>query len=262
MIALIDLDSILYKAVYKVVSIQEMRNALSTAESKDHARQWLREEVYNEGINRCENEILKMLNYLDDISGGQVSGSELFITTCEKSFRKNLSKTYKANRKRNDYVWMLREHYRFNGAKYSNTLEADDLISIRAKELGIGNYIVVSPDKDLKQIGGHYWSYYSIKSKDLHGEYILNEYGFHEIEYKQKELEFITEKEAEKLFWKQMLMGDSSDHIQGVKGIGEKTAEKILNQTKSPFVATAREYLKKSTKKEFRTNYRLLKLKS
>lgn len=270
MIALIDLDSILYKAVYRVVSIQEMRNALSTAfakfeereQAKAHAQQWLSEQVYNEGLNRCENEILKILDYLDELSGSKVEGSELFITTCERSFRKNLSKTYKANRKRNEYVWLLREHYRFNGAKYSNTLEADDLISIRANALGVGNYIVVSPDKDLRQIGGHYWSYYSVKSKDFHGDYILNEYGFHETEYKQKEIEFIPKEEAERMFWKQMLTGDTSDNIQGLKGVGDKTAEKILSNSANPFITTAREYLKRGSKKEFRTNFKLLKLKA
>jgi len=38
-----------------------------------------------------------------------------------------------------------------NDAKYSDTLEADDLVAIRARELGVKNCIVVSPDKDLKQ---------------------------------------------------------------------------------------------------------------
>lgn len=261
MTALIDLDSILYKAVYRVVSVHQMREALTELKDKEKARQWLREEVYNEGINRCENEILKMLNYLGEIFPFEISSNELFITTCEKSFRKNLSKTYKSNRKKNDYVWMLREHYRFNGAKFSSTLEADDLISIRAKELGIGNYVILSMDKDLKQIGGYFWSYYSQKSKDFYGNEIVNEYGFSEIEYKQKEVEFIDKETADKLFWAQMLMGDSSDNIQGLKGIGVKTAEKILKDAKNNFISVARQYLTKSTKKEFRTNYKLLKLK-
>lgn len=261
MVALIDLDSILYKAVYRVVSIREMRTTLELNENKDMAKQWLKEEVYNEGINRCENEILKILNYVDELLPFPISSNELFITTCEKSFRKNLCKTYKSNRKRNDYVWLLREHYRHNGAKCSNTLEADDLISIRAKELGVGNYIIISPDKDLKQIGGHFWSYYSIKSYDFCDEPILNEFGVHVSEYKQKEVEFIDEETAQTLFWKQMLMGDASDNISGLRGIGEKTAEKILAKSKNKFITTARQYLTKSTKKEFRTNYKLLKLK-
>lgn len=262
MIALIDLDSILYKAVYKVVSVREMRTALEVSESKDDAKQWLKEEVYHEGINRCENEILKILNHVDSLLGGDViSGSEVFITTAEKSFRKNLSKTYKSNRKKNDYVWLLREHYKMNGAFYDSSLEADDLISLRAKELGIGNYVLISMDKDLKQIGGHYWSFYSEKSKDMQGNYILNEFGIYETEYKQKQVDFITPKESELFFWTQMLVGDSSDNIKGVPKIGRKTAEKILNGKENLFTSVAREYLKRDLKEEFKTNYELLKLK-
>lgn len=261
MICLIDFDSILYKAVYRVVSFNEIRTALSRYETKAEAKEWLLQEVYEQGINRAENEILKILNYIDSLIPEKIVSNELYITTCEKSFRKNLSKTYKANRKKNSYVWLLREHYRNNGAHFSSTLEADDLISIRAKNLGIGNYIVVSLDKDLKQIGGHYWSYYTTKSFDFFGDPVLNEYGDQETEFKQKEIEFIEPMEAEKIFWTSMLVGDASDNIMGVKGIGSKTAEKLLKESKSLFMTVARTYLTKSTKKDFRINYKLLRLK-
>src|SRR5690606_19004834 len=135
MIALIDLDSVLYESVYKIVSISEMREAIKK-HGKQGAKSWLMEEVYNEGINRCENQLLKMQNYLNDIFFEEITGYELFITTCEKSFRKELTPTYKANRKRNNYVWLLREHYRHNNAESHNELEADDLIAKRAKEIG------------------------------------------------------------------------------------------------------------------------------
>ena len=59
MIGLIDLDSLLYTAVYRVVSISQMRDALKKY-GKAGARQWLYEEVYNEGINRCENQMLQI----------------------------------------------------------------------------------------------------------------------------------------------------------------------------------------------------------
>lgn len=261
MTALIDFDSILYKAVYRVVSRNEIRNAFLRFGSKDEVKQWFLEEVYNEGINRAENQLLQILNFLEEKLPNQITSNELFITTCEKSFRKNLSKTYKANRKKNDYVWLLREHYRNNGANFSSTLEADDLISIRARQLGVDNYVVVSIDKDLKQIGGHYWSYYTQKSFDFFGDPVLNEYGDQTTEFKQKEVEFIEPIEAEKIFWTSMLVGDASDNIKGVKGIGSKGAEKLLNNSKNLFITVARTYLTKSNKKEFITNYKLLKLK-
>ena len=76
----------------------------------------------------------------------------------------------------------------YNDARCSDELEADDLIAIKAKELGDGNFIIVSPDKDLKQIGGYFWSYYSQRVKDEFGFYVQNEFGFYETEYKQKEV--------------------------------------------------------------------------
>ena len=259
MIALIDLDSLLYSAVYRIVSFSEMRDAIEKY-GKESAKQWLREEVYNEGINRCENQLLQIQNYLQDIFFEEIESYELYITTCEKSFRKEISKDYKSNRKKNEYVWLLREHYRFNQAKDHNKLEADDLIAIRAKELGVGNYIVVSPDKDLKQIGGYYWSYYKTKQRLSNGDLYVNEQGNYETEYKMKTVEYITPKQADYLFWKQVLMGDSSDNIKGLWRVGEKTAEKILKDAYSNFITVAREYIKRDQKNDFWLNYKLLKL--
>src|SRR5690606_11297416 len=130
-----------------------------------------------------------------------------------------------------------------------------------AKELGVGNYIVVSLDKDLKQIGGYFWSYYKTPVRDENGEIQLNEYGNPEKEYKQKTVEYISESEAKKLFWKQMLMGDPADNIKGLHRVGEKTAEKILLASPVEWFATAREYIKRNQKEDFKINYKLLKLK-
>lgn len=261
MIALIDFDSILYKAVYKIVSIQEMKSAILKY-GKDGAKDWLLEEVYNEGINRCENSTLKMLEYLEENFIHEITGYEIFLTSCSKSFRKSLTKTYKAKRKSNPYVKLIREDYINNGAIHSEIYEADDLIADRAKELGVDNYIIVSADKDLKTIGGYVWSYYTQRTKDSQGDYIQLENGIFETEYKQKYPEFITNDEADYFFWQQMLQGDATDGIDGIKGIGPKKAEKLLDATKCRFMCVAREYLTKSTKEQFKTNYQLLKLGS
>lgn len=259
MVALIDLDSLIYSAVYRVVSISQMRKAIKDY-GKEVAKQWLKEEVYNEGINRLENQILQVQNEIVRLHFEEIKSFEIYITTCSKSFRKELSSTYKANRKTNKYVWILREHYKYNGAFYSDTLEADDLISIRAKELGEGNYIIVSPDKDLKQISGYYFSYYRKKSFDEFGNPIINEIGFQETEFKQKSIEYISKEKANYLFWEQVLMGDSSDNIKGLKRVGKKTAEKILKDSKVHWFKVAREYISRGQKEDFYINYKLLKL--
>lgn len=259
MTLLIDFDSILYTSVYRIVSIASMRDAIEKY-GKENARQWLNEEVYNEGINRAENELLKIQNYVDAQTIQDITGVELFITTCKNSFRKKLNPNYKSNRKPNKYVWMLRAHYQMNGAHYSDTLEADDLISIKAKELGMDNCIIVSIDKDLKQIGGYYWSYYKTKSVGMHGEPILNEYGQQEREYKQKHIDYITKDDADRFFWLSMLTGDPGDNIKGIHRVGIKTAEKILDIGSVNWISVAREYIARGQKEDFWINYKLLKL--
>ncbi len=259
MIALIDLDSILYKAVYRAVSFAEMREALSKY-SKQEAKQWLNEEVYERGINRVEKQILEIVEHVDSLMLQDVTESELFITTCTKSFRKKLAPSYKIKRKRNNYVWMLRNHYMINDAKFSETHEADDLIARRARELGKENCIVVSLDKDLKQIGGYYFSYYKEKERDFMGDVVLNDLGFPEMSFKQKEIQYINDQEASYLFWEQMLMGDATDGILGLKRVGKKTSEKILKDSTCYWVTVAREYIKRNQKEDFYINYKLLKL--
>lgn len=264
MVALIDFDSILYQSVYKIVSFTQMRDAIEKYE-KEGARLWLKEEISNEATNRCENTLLKMQEYLQSIMpfGEEITSVELFITTCSNSFRKKLTKTYKANRKKNKWVDMVRNEYMMqNMAKYSDTLEADDLISIRANQLGLGNCIVVSIDKDLKQIGGYFWSYQQQKEKDVNGDFVLDEYGNPEKSYKYKEVEYISKEKANYLFWQQMLMGDTSDNIKGLHRVGIKTAEKILKDSKVHWIKAAREYIKRNQKTDWKINYQLLKLKT
>ena len=271
MVALIDFDSILYKSIYFCLdrkndngefirtTISFCRELLSN-HTKEQAKSLFMQEVYNEGINRCENEILKMQNYLQSIFLEEIKSWELYITSCTKPFRAEVSREYKKKRKRNNYVWMLREHYKFNDAFFSDTHEADDLIFDRAKELGNGNFIVVSIDKDLKQIGGYYWSYQKEPEKDLQGNYCLNEHGNKMYNYKYNSVDYITNKEANIFFWMQMLMGDSVDGVAGLKRVGIKTAEKILKNSLCPWVTVAREYIKRNQKEDFYTNYKLLKL--
>lgn len=279
MILLLDFDSILYHSVYRIVSIEQMRRAIPDY-GKTDARQWLLETIYNDGAERCEKEIEVIKLHLSQIYFEPIDSVELFITTCKNSFRKALTSTYKSNRKANKYVWLLREYYAMNGAFQSDTHEADDLIADRARQLGIGNYIIASIDKDLKQIGGYYWSYYKQVMKDEAGEPIISEFGWPEREYKQKQIDFISAEQADRLFWIQMLMGDNSDCIKGITAIsavkkkrilketginifckvGEVNAGKILDKSKCHFITVAREYIIRDQKQDFYTNYKLLKL--
>jgi 5'-3' exonuclease len=94
----------------------------------------------------------------------------------------------------------------------------------------------------------------------MDGNYIENEYGNYETEYKQKSIEFIPEEKADKLFWKQVLTGDASDNVKGLWRVGEKTAEKILKDASRPHIKVMREYISRNQKEDFYDTYKLLKL--
>jgi 5'-3' exonuclease len=90
------------------------------------------------------------------------------------------------------------------GAYVAPIGEADDVIYSISKTIGHQG-LICGIDKDLKSIPGCHYQY----SKNI--------------------FSFVTEKEARFNFWKQVLMGDSSDFKGLSPGIGEKYALKVLN---------------------------------
>lgn len=101
--------------------------------------------------------------------------------------------------------------------------EADDIIGTFAKKIDeepefIGT--IISSDKDLLQLISEDVDVKLLKQKDyirMNKEVFFNTYGLEPI----------------KMIDLKSLMGDQSDNIPGVKGIGEKTAIKLLQQYKS-----------------------------
>lgn len=96
--------------------------------------------------------------------------------------------------------------------------EADDIIGTLAKEADMDpeyDGLIVSSDHDLMQLISPVVSMKMLKSKDYKyytPETFHEEYGFEPI----------------KIIDLKALMGDASDNIPGVKGIGEKTAIKLI----------------------------------
>lgn len=137
-----------------------------------------------------------------------LSSWELFITG-KKNFRYDIAKTveYKGNRKdveKPAHLELLRNYLVTSwGALVSEGEEADDLIAIRATELG-DDCIMVSIDKDFNQVAG--WHYNFVKNEKY----------------------YVSEQEGLRFFYKQILMGDKADNIQGVRGVGPVKADKML----------------------------------
>ena len=100
----------------------------------------------------------------------------------------------------NKYAYSLGHHA-------SDNCEADDVVCIWAQEAkDAGKHYVISHiDKDINMMEG--WHYNPTK----------------------KLLYEVTEEQAWHFMCIQMLTGDSTDNIQGLKGIGPKKAEKLLH---------------------------------
>ena len=111
------------------------------------------------------------------------------------------------------------------GIKYIEVpgYEADDIIGTYAKQIDENNDyegLIVSSDKDLLQLITTDVTVKLLKTKDyimMTPEIFKNTYGV----------------EPARMTDLKGLMGDASDNIPGVKGIGEKTAIKLLSEYKT-----------------------------
>lgn len=126
--------------------------------------------------------------------------------TGKGNFRDAVAKTqpYKGNRKdvaKPIYYDELRKHLQRLGAVVCTGYEADDAVCVEAHA---SDYWIVHVDKDLDQIPG--WHYNPKKDIIYHVDAFKAEYNF----------------------YTQLLTGDRVDNIPGIRGIGPKKAEKIL----------------------------------
>tara|TARA_Y100000590_G_scaffold118306_1_gene135363 strand:+ start:23070 stop:25787 length:2718 start_codon:yes stop_codon:yes gene_type:complete len=146
----------------------------------------------------------------------------------KKTFRHDRYTEYKATREKMPdemreqlpYLWQLMEAMRIPTME-SPGFEADDIIGTLAKQgeaEGFDIYIV-SGDKDFMQLVNDHIYLYSPSGRQA--------------ELKIFDREGVVDKwgvPPEKIIDLFGLMGDSSDNIPGVMGVGEKTAVKLLNE--------------------------------
>lgn len=140
-----------------------------------------------------------------------------FILSGETNFRHRVAtiKKYKGNRDpahkpvhlQAAKDWLIK--YQF--ADVADDIEADDLIGILASE-DPKNSVIISNDKDLRQISC--WHYNWTKPEEG--------------------VKYIGKSDAGRYFYIQLLGGDSTDNIQGIKGIGPQKAAKILEGCRTP----------------------------
>ena len=132
--------------------------------------------------------------------------------TGKNNFRYGLSPIYKAQRPSEKPVTLeLARDYLVQEwqAKVTDGIEADDAIATEANALGFDNVIIVSIDKDFKQLPCLIYNY-----------------------QKQTWLQ-VSEWGSKINFYTQVLVGDQADNIKGVDGIGPKKAAKALEECKT-----------------------------
>lgn len=123
----------------------------------------------------------------------------------DSNFRYDLFPQYKANRKAPKPVHLedLKEYLVTDwGARVADGIEADDALAIDAEALP--ECVICSIDKDMKQVPGFHYNF--VKGS----------------------LEWVTVQQGMVNFYRQMLIGDSSDNVKGVDGIGPVKAARHI----------------------------------
>ena len=142
----------------------------------------------------------------------------------QKTHRHDIYNEYKANRPeapedlKSQFPLIRDAAKAFNLAVIEEEgLEADDLIASLAKKAEANNLpvTILSSDKDLMQlIRGNITMFDPFKNKLIRDEEVLAKFGI----MPNQVCDYLS------------LLGDASDNIPGVKGIGAKTAANLLNQ--------------------------------
>lgn len=160
---------------------------------------------FSKGKSVVEHELTKLRQRFntDDI---------ILFFTDQKNFRKTIDPNYKGHRtKRKPCGYLKLKNWgmeTYPSLMYPN-LEADDVLGIVATSGECDNFVLVSPDKDMGQI--------PCRIYDLKEEYTQ------------------TPEKAERLLYKQALMGDATDGYKGCQGIGPKRADQILDKAKGNY---------------------------
>lgn len=200
--ALMDLDRLTYAVAFIVEGKDETKaNILNSAKLM---------------LEAAKVEILELAS--------TVTKFKLFLSH-EKNFRKEIAqeRVYKGSRgTKPEAIGLIRDYYKSKGAHTFPYMEADDLTSIshwKSHRDGTYDTVIYDVDKDLDMVPG--WRIYpSLKQK-----------GFIK---REAEISLISSEEAVRSFYRQLLTGDTTDDIGGLRGVGKKGANCVLGDSTCP----------------------------
>lgn len=182
-----------------------------------------------ENVSILHGFLTKLYSIIDKFNPDYLA---IAFDTKEKTFREEIYKEYKANRDKapdevNRQTPILLEILKELGFKiiFSPGFEADDIIyktSIEIKKHNDKSLYIYTVDKDLLQLVNDKIFVVSSKSKSVqtiiyNKEKVFEDWGI----YPEQIQDYLA------------LIGDSVDNIPGVKGIGPKTAIKLLTKYKT-----------------------------
>ena len=167
------------------------------------------------------SEVLRVFhNELNKVTKAMMDDDFILYFSSTENFRKKIYPNYKGHRMKRKplgykrLVNYCRENHNF---KLIEGLEADDTIGIEATRHANPSNIIVSPDKDLKQIPSVLWNL----TDDV-------------IE--------ITKEEGDRWHLVQSLSGDPTDGYSGCPGIGVKRATELLDKNENQWEAVCKAY--------------------
>ena len=232
MILLIDADSLIFASCY------------CPREDEETFYQNLEDVIFkfDESFQKIVNDISEMYNVSKVITFNDSRGN----------FRKLITPKYKANRIGQQKPPLLSDIHHYVKQTYNSVsgcgVETDDMVARYWKELsdkfGRDNVMIVSIDKDYLQFPAKIYR------------------------YNRKEILDLSEFDALKNFYTQMIVGDTADNINYLKGLGIKAAEKQYKECDTPYQFTKKLYLlfkeryKSKAREKYIECYNLLKLRT
>lgn len=140
----------------------------------------------------------------DILEATQADKYNIYLTG-SNNFRKEINPEYKANRKDTippQFLQQCREYLVLEwNAQVTDGYEADDALGINQDD----ESVICSIDKDLLQVPSRHYNFV------------------------RQEFSKVSELEGLQAFYRQMLIGDVSDNVIGIKGIGKVKAGKIID---------------------------------
>jgi DNA polymerase-1 len=167
------------------------------------------------------SEVLRVFhNELNKVTKAMMDDDFILYFSSTENFRKKIYPDYKGHRMKRKplgykrLVNYCRENHNF---KLIEGLEADDTIGIEATRHANPSNIIVSPDKDLKQIPSVLWNL-------------------------TDDVVEITKEEGDRWHLVQSLSGDPTDGYSGCPGIGVKRATELLDKNENQWEAVCKAY--------------------